>query len=218
MTARLAAILFALLLALDPTGARAEDAPELPPPPVSDSVKAVVRVHAGARFGDSACADLGDGPACAAETWLACLWRAKPELCATLGVHGMRFPVAAGPMVPGIRVVVRLLPAVEAVLDPARAVPGAPDWTRRPLAFQRLSVAACPAGHAPLVCLEGTAADRLLVFARHDGRWALAGWSAPRDGDAVCEHADTQGTPQPPCTLMLTEEQMDRLLRWRDGG
>lgn len=218
MTGRLAATAFSLLFALCPVGTVAEDAPELSPPPVSDNVKAVVRVHAGARFGDSACADLGDGPACAAETWLACLWRAKPELCAALGVHDLRFPNAAGPMVPGIRVVVRLLPAVETTLDPARAAPGAPDWTRRPLAFQRLSVAACPAGRAPLDCLEGSAADRLLVFARGEGRWALVGWSAPRDGDAVCEHADTEGAPLPPCTLMLTEEQMDRLLAWRDGG
>ena len=63
MTTRLATVAFPLLLALCIAGARAEDAPELPPPPVSDTVKAIVRVHAGARFGDSACADLGDSPA-----------------------------------------------------------------------------------------------------------------------------------------------------------
>lgn len=216
MTARRATVAF--LLALFGAGAAAEDAPEMPPPPVSDTVTAVVRVHAGARFGDSACADLGDSPACAAEAWLACLWRANPVLCAGVGVQDMRFPPGAGPAVPGTRVVVRLLPAVEATLDPAAAPSGAPDWTRHRLAFQRLAVAACPAGYEPLSCLERSSADLLLVFVRDDGRWILAGWSAPRDGDAVCEHADTGRASRPPCTLMLTEEQMDVLLRWRDGG
>jgi len=78
-------------------------------------------------------------------------------------------------------------------------------------------VAACPAGREPLACLERAAADRLLVFSRDAGRWVIPGWSAPRDGDAVCEHADTEGTPRAICTLILTEEQMDMLLHWRDG-
>ncbi|MBM3560676.1 MAG: hypothetical protein FJX53_12540 [Alphaproteobacteria bacterium] len=76
--------------------AAAQDAQEMPPPPAADTVRAVVRVHAGASFGDGACVDLGDTPACAAETWLACLWRADPALCVRLGMADIRFPPVAG--------------------------------------------------------------------------------------------------------------------------
>ncbi|MGE0256277.1 MAG: hypothetical protein AB7N54_12145 [Alphaproteobacteria bacterium] len=210
-------LLVSLQLLLSWAAATAQDAQEMPPPPAPDAVRAVVRVHSGAKFGDSACADLGETPACAAETWLACLWRANPALCAQVGVADVRFPPGTGTAPPGTRIVVRLLPAEEATLDAAAAPDGAPEWTRSPLAFQRLAVAACPPGREPVACLERAAADRLLIFSRAGGRWSLAGWSAPRDGDAVCEHADTDGAPRPPCTLMLTEEQMAVLLAWRDG-
>ena len=131
---------------------------------------------------DSTCIGDVSNPVCAIETWNACYAFERPELCALLGVEGMRFTPDARPNIIEYRIIEVLPVAPERIPRRLRDSPWFihAQWEIR--VMERWCMLNCER-------LSEDSFEPFVYYLRSEGgEWRLAAWT--NDTSVTCENSD----------------------------
>lgn len=148
---------------------------------------------------DSQCIGDVSDPVCAIETWNACYALERPELCALLGVEGMRFKPDAQPNIIEYRIIEVLPVASDRAPPRLRNMP----WFIHAQLEVRVAERACTSDCKQLS--EHSFGPYIYYLRPDGGEWRLVAWT--NDVSVTCEYPEPE---HPACDFFF----WDRATPW----
>ena len=147
---------------------------------------------------DSHCIGDVSDPICAVETWIACYALERPELCALLGVEGMRFEGDAQPNIFDYKIIEVLPITTDRTPNRLRNKP----WFNLATIEVRVAKRSC---FSPSVCkqlVEHSFFPSIYYFKPKGKEWRLAAWT--NDVSVNCEYPEPD---HPACGLFFWDDE-----------